>query len=313
MTTARRATPDDADGITRLRSELILSQPLDPAWLALCQEQLAERLQPGGDARAYVVDVPGAGLVTCALALVSPVLPAPRYPKGLAARVQAVATRPGYRRRGYAKAALTALLGDLEQEGVTLFELHASDESRNLYEALGFSSDPALMRRTAVPRSPGERHTRAAAGGEWNTIRQLADAFSRLDTENGLQPEEQWTLQVLKLAEEVGEAAQAVIGARGTNPRKGHSHSWADVEDEVADAVITGMVTLARLRPDAHEHLTAVLARKSAGFLQPDGVPRQPPTADHAERVRSPRFPDEGLGPVGAGGPRGLSDESRDQ
>ncbi|MGW3169811.1 GNAT family N-acetyltransferase [Streptomyces sp. NPDC001153] len=269
MTTPRRATPADAEGITRLRSDLILSRPLDSAWLALCRDQLAERLQPGGDARAYVVEAPEGGLAGCALALVSPVLPAPRYPQGLAARIQAVATRPGHRRRGYAKAALTALLGDLEQEGITLFELHASEASRPLYEALGFVSDPALMRRTAVPPQSREHHARATATDAWDTIRRLADTFSHLDTGNGLRPEEQWTLQVLKLAEEVGEAAQAVIGARGANPRKGHSHTWTDVQDEVADVVITGMVTLARLRPDAREHFTAVLARKAVKFLHP--------------------------------------------
>ncbi|MES9524383.1 GNAT family N-acetyltransferase [Streptomyces capoamus] len=275
MTPARRATPADAEGITRLRSELILSRPLDPAWLSRCRDQLAERLRPGGDARAHVVDAPGGGLVTCALALVSPVLPAPRYPQGLAARVQAVATRPGYRRRGYARAALTALLDELEQDGVTLFELHASDESRPLYEGLGFRSDPALMRRTAPrPQSHGE-HRPGTATDDWDTIRRLAAAFRRLDTEQELAPEEQWTLQVLKLAEEVGEAAQAVIGARGTNPRKGHSHTWADVQDEVADAVITGMVALARLRPDAREYFAAVLARKAVRFL-----PAQDPGAE---------------------------------
>ncbi|MEV6058135.1 GNAT family N-acetyltransferase [Streptomyces sp. NPDC052107] len=229
MTTARRATPTDAEAITRLRSELILSQPLDAAWLSLCRDQLARRLQPGGDARAYVVDAPEGGLVTCALALVSPVLPAPRYPQGLSARIQAVATQPGYRRRGYAKAALTALLNDLEQEDITLFELHASEESRPLYEGLGFVSDPALMRRTALPRQSHGQHRCGAATDDWDTILCLADTFSCLDTENGLAPEEQWTLQVLKLAEEVGEAAQAVIGARGTNPRKGWMRSWVSL------------------------------------------------------------------------------------
>lgn len=267
MTFPRRATPADAEGIARLRSELILSEPLDSAWLALCTDQLAERLRPGGDARAYVVDAPDGALATCALALVGPVLPAPRYPQGLAARIQAVATQPRYRRRGYAKTALTALLDDLEQEGATLFELHASDESRPLYEALGFVSEPALMRRTALPPQTRAPRSRPTATHVWDTIQRLADTFSGLDTDNGLAREEQWTLQVLKLAEEVGEAAQAVIGARGTNPRKGHSHTWTDVQDEVADTVITGMVALARMRPGAREYFTTVLARKAAKFL----------------------------------------------
>ncbi|WP_309505964.1 GNAT family N-acetyltransferase [Streptomyces pyxinicus] len=271
----RRATPDDAEGISRLRSELILSRPLDAAWLAVCREQLAGRLRPGGDARAYVVDAPGGRLAGCALALVSPVLPAPRYPSGLAARVQAVATRPDHRRHGHARAALTALLHDLERDGVTLFELHASPESRALYEGLGFRGDPALMRRTRLLPEQHAQDARpappATAPDPWATVQRLAELFGRLDTGNGLRPEEQWSLQVLKLAEEVGEAAQAVIGARGTNPRKGRSHAWTDVQDEVADVVITGLVSLARMRPDAPAYFASVLARKAEKFLSPKG------------------------------------------
>jgi len=149
----RLAVPADAGEIARLRSELILSEPLDEDWLSICRDHLAARLVPGGDARAYVVDAPEGGLVSCALALVDAVLPAPRYPKGLAARIQAVATVPGCRRRGYAKAALTALLAHLEGDGVTLYELHASGESVPLYAALGFTRDPALMRMTRIPSS----------------------------------------------------------------------------------------------------------------------------------------------------------------
>ncbi|WP_406065409.1 MazG-like family protein [Streptomyces sp. NBC_01077] len=102
----------------------------------------------------------------------------------------------------------------------------------------------------------------------WNTIRTLAALFTQLDTARDMTPEEQWTLQILKISEEVGEAAQAVIGARGTNPRKGDSHTWEHVQEEVADCVITGMVTLARMRPDdAPDYFATVLAKKAAKFL----------------------------------------------
>ncbi|GAA3214828.1 hypothetical protein GCM10020256_15940 [Streptomyces thermocoprophilus] len=131
------------------------------------------------------------------------------------------------------------------------------------------------MRRTALPPQSRGQHRCGALTDDWDTIQRLADTFSRLDAENGLAPEEQWTLQVLKLAEEVGETAQAVIGARGTNPRKGHSHTWTDVQDEVADTVITGLVALARLRPDAREYLTAVLARKSREVPSATGFRRR--------------------------------------
>ena len=109
----------------------------------------------GGDARAYVVDSPAGGLAACALGLVHAVLPAPKYPKGLAVRIHAVATDPAHRRRGHAKTALAALLDHLERDGVTLYELYASAESAPLYEQLGFAADPALMRMTRFP-APAE-------------------------------------------------------------------------------------------------------------------------------------------------------------
>ncbi|MFE0776540.1 GNAT family N-acetyltransferase [Streptomyces sp. NPDC058861] len=149
----RPATADDATKITRLRSQFVLSEPLDEEWLGICRDQLASRLRPGGDARACVVDAPGGGLAACALALIHPVLSAPRYPRGLAARIYVVATEPAHRRRGLARAAVSALLEALEQEGVTLYELHASTDAAPLYEELGFARDPALMRTTKLPQA----------------------------------------------------------------------------------------------------------------------------------------------------------------
>jgi NTP pyrophosphatase (non-canonical NTP hydrolase) len=72
-------------------------------------------------------------------------------------------------------------------------------------------------------------------------------------------------LRMLKLSEEAGEVAQAVIGAMGHNPRKGTSHTWADVESELCDVVITALVALRTLTPDAEGvfagHLARVLER----------------------------------------------------
>ncbi|MEU3175669.1 GNAT family N-acetyltransferase [Streptomyces sp. NPDC086080] len=155
----RPGTADDAAEIARLRSQLVLSEPLDEEWPVICRDQLASWLQPGGDARGCVVDAPGGGLVACALALVHPVLSAPKYPKGLAARIHVVATEPAHRRRGLARAAVSALLDVLGREGVTLYELHASKEAAPLYEEFGFARDPALMRMTKLPQA-GDGGTR---------------------------------------------------------------------------------------------------------------------------------------------------------
>jgi NTP pyrophosphatase (non-canonical NTP hydrolase) len=68
-------------------------------------------------------------------------------------------------------------------------------------------------------------------------------------------------MRMLKLSEEVGEVAQAVIGATGRNPRKGVTHTWEDVEAELCDVVITALVALRTLTPDTREVFTRHLAR----------------------------------------------------
>ncbi|MEU8794596.1 GNAT family N-acetyltransferase [Streptomyces sp. NPDC048643] len=148
----RAATSADAEGIIRMRSDHVLSAPLGEEWIRRSADELAPRLAPAGDARAFVVDAPDGSMAACALGLIHPVLSAPAYPRGLAARVHIVATHPGFRRRGYARAVVTTLLDHLaDAEDVTLFELHASVEAQPLYRELGFTGSPALMRMTRLP------------------------------------------------------------------------------------------------------------------------------------------------------------------
>ncbi|MGW4670238.1 MazG-like family protein [Streptomyces sp. NPDC004324] len=88
---------------------------------------------------------------------------------------------------------------------------------------------------------------------------------------------EELLLRILKLSEEVGEVAQAVIGATGQNPRKGTTHTWDDVRSELCDVVITGLVALRTLAPDAREVFTAHLAgvtERSLGTGRGPGRPR---------------------------------------
>ncbi|MFG2141850.1 MazG-like family protein [Streptomyces sp. NPDC048650] len=96
----------------------------------------------------------------------------------------------------------------------------------------------------------------------WQAIARLA---GRLEDHSTLPREQRILLQLLKIQEEAGEVAEAVIGAMGQNPRKGHSHTWEDVEAEVCDVIITGMVALTRMNPDAaavfERHMEGVIAR----------------------------------------------------
>jgi NTP pyrophosphatase (non-canonical NTP hydrolase) len=92
----------------------------------------------------------------------------------------------------------------------------------------------------------------------WESVGRL---LAWLREHNTYPPEQEVLLRVLKLSEEVGEVAQAVIGAKGQNPRKGTTHSWQDVESELCDVIITAMVALRTLTPDAAEVFAAQLDR----------------------------------------------------
>jgi NTP pyrophosphatase (non-canonical NTP hydrolase) len=121
---------------------------------------------------------------------------------------------------------------------------------------------------------PGPRPPRAApptqAGQDlWSSIEDLwtwLDAHRRHGGETGL------VLRMLKLTEEVGEVAQAVIGATGQNPRKGVTHTWEDVQGELCDVVITALVALRTLTPDA----AGVFGRHLAGVTERSLGPREP-------------------------------------
>jgi hypothetical protein len=84
----------------------------------------------------------------------------------------------------------------------------------------------------------------------WDTADRLVQW---LDDASALPPDTKRLLRVMKLSEEVGETTQALIGVLGQNPRKGVTHTWQDVENELCDVILTAMVALATLNPDARE------------------------------------------------------------
>jgi len=111
----------------------------------------------------------------------------------------------------------------------------------------------------AAPHTPATPpHTPASPPDPWDTIGRLHDW---LESHNQRAPQEALLLRMLKLSEEVGEVSEAVIGAMGQNPRKGTSHTWDDVRAELCDVIVTAMVALRTLTPDAEAVLAAHLRR----------------------------------------------------
>ncbi|MFJ3301976.1 MazG-like family protein [Streptomyces sp. NPDC086549] len=103
----------------------------------------------------------------------------------------------------------------------------------------------------------------------WTSI---DDLWAWLDANRQAAGQEGVLLRMLKLSEEVGEVAEAVIGATGQNPRKGVTHTWEDVQAELCDVVITALVALRTLTPDTREVFTRHLARVTRRSLDPSGA-----------------------------------------
>ncbi|RAG82076.1 hypothetical protein DN069_29735 [Streptacidiphilus pinicola] len=100
----------------------------------------------------------------------------------------------------------------------------------------------------------------------WATVAELNQWLTQ---DSQLPEETQKILQILKITEEAGEVAEAVIGATGQNPRKGFSHSWEDVEQELCDVIITSMVALTRITPQAGQVFSDQLRRVRERALGP--------------------------------------------
>ncbi|MCP9957822.1 MULTISPECIES: MazG-like family protein [Streptomyces] len=92
----------------------------------------------------------------------------------------------------------------------------------------------------------------------WDTVERLV---AWLDEKGAAPAGTAPLLRVLKIVEEAGEVAEAVHGVYGTNPRKGDSHTWDDVRAELCDVILTGMVALRTLTPDAGKEFAEHVGR----------------------------------------------------
>jgi NTP pyrophosphatase (non-canonical NTP hydrolase) len=81
-----------------------------------------------------------------------------------------------------------------------------------------------------------------------------------LDASNEDSPHED-SMRVLKLVEEAGEAASAYIGMTGQNPRKGVTHTRADLLAELIDVAITALCAVQHFTKDETETRAAVAVK----------------------------------------------------
>jgi GNAT superfamily N-acetyltransferase len=151
---ARRAVPGDEDEIARLRemmAQQLFGADVDGSWAVEARARLGRWLRdPDATTAAFVVDSPdGVGLAASAIGVITERLPGPNNLSGLSGYVYGVGTDPQWRRRGFSRAAMKALLEWFEQRDVPRVELYASEYGEGLYRELGFedANGAALTRK----------------------------------------------------------------------------------------------------------------------------------------------------------------------
>jgi len=147
MSLVRRAAPDDAAELLRLRQVMIDSMAgSDPGtdWHAESLPTLRERLASDEDFGAFVVDHPErpGALAALVVGTVDYRIGKAGDPHGKVGFVFSVATDPDARRRGYARACMDELLAWFRERGARRVHLTASTEAAPLYASLGFVPKP---------------------------------------------------------------------------------------------------------------------------------------------------------------------------
>ena len=85
-------------------------------------------------------------IAACAWLLVVEKPMSPRFLNGKTGTVLNVYTRPAFRRRGYGRAVMEALLADAREMELCTVELKATEDGVPLYKAVGFEDDSSEYR-----------------------------------------------------------------------------------------------------------------------------------------------------------------------
>jgi GNAT superfamily N-acetyltransferase len=159
----RLAVVGDTAEILKLASLMYESIGIDPSrpeWRHVATDHLSERL--GLDAAVFVVDHPSeAGrLVAIGAGTISRRLPSPGNPGGRIGYVQWMSTDPAWRRRGFARQIMLALLEWFRENGASSVELHAAPLGERLYQELGFDKGRSPTLGLRLERAKEENRPR---------------------------------------------------------------------------------------------------------------------------------------------------------
>lgn len=112
----------------------------------------------------------------------------------------------------------------------------------------------------------------------WAGLARVRDWHDAHDQAVRIGDAESLLLRLGKIAEEVGEVWEAVIGVTGQNPRKGVTHGMADVVGEVCDVILAAAHALLVLLPEDGQAGAAVLDRLNMVLRRAEqhGMPATP-------------------------------------
>jgi ribosomal protein S18 acetylase RimI-like enzyme len=151
MTEVRRAGPDDADELMRLRAVMLAGMSgavpaMTGPWIAAGAGVLRRQLGDPADRVAAFVVESATGLAACVVGAIDERLPGPRNPNPWKGYVYNVATDPAYRRRGFSRACMRALIDWFADCEIRTVDLRASIDGEPLYASLGFqrTADPSM-------------------------------------------------------------------------------------------------------------------------------------------------------------------------
>ena len=136
----RRATPDDAAELTRLRGLMIAAMGGDtsaPGWVAACEAAFVRRLAEPDRFAAWLVEVEGRA-VASGVGWVEEHLPAPGTHDGRRGHIASMSTEPEHQRNGHAREVFAALMGWFASLAVPRVDLRATGDGQPLYESFGF-------------------------------------------------------------------------------------------------------------------------------------------------------------------------------
>jgi ribosomal protein S18 acetylase RimI-like enzyme len=128
----------------------------DAQWRAAAADWFREQLDRPAQFAGFVMEHPVDGVVCAALGSCDVRAPSPRDLSGTQGHVFNISTAPAQRRRGYARACLTALLTWFDTDtGVSVVHLSATPEGSGMYTSAGFREAAFPSMRLRLQRTAG--------------------------------------------------------------------------------------------------------------------------------------------------------------